>query len=258
MMDEITSQQNDRVKLVRALQSRARTRRKEGLIVLEGARLVRDAIQHGQRPEFVFYESQSADSDLIALLEHHGIQPVPVSPGVMRHMVDTQQPQGVVAVFTLPNPPLPQNPQHLLILDGIRDPGNLGTILRTAAATGVDAVILSSDSADPYNPKALRGGMGAHFRVPVIEAEWDTIARHCRGLAVYLADSHAETAYDDVDWSDGWAVIIGSEAHGAGSQAAILANARICIPLAAETESLNAAVAAGVILFEAQRKRPAT
>jgi TrmH family RNA methyltransferase len=142
----------------------------------------------------------------------------------------------------------------VLILDAVRDPGNLGTILRAGAAAGVQAVLLSPTCVDAYNPKALRSGMGAHFRVPIVEMDWDKIGAYCRALAVYLADAEGDLSHDAVDWSAAWALIIGSEAHGAGSEAERLAQQRVYIPMAAATESLNAAIAAAVILFEAARQ----
>lgn len=251
----ITSLQNEKVKLARALQSQAKTRRKEKQIALEGSRLIKDAVQQGQQPDFVLYEAESVSDDLMQLLQHTGSVMLPVSSEVMRHVSDTQQPQGILAVFPMPQPVLPANPQRVLILDSVRDPGNLGTILRTSAAAGVEAVLLSLTCADAYNPKVLRSGMGAHFRVAVSETDWDGIGAYCRDLAVYLADSDGEIAYHQVDWTAGWALIIGSEARGAGDEAARLAQRRVFIPMAAETESLNAAAAAAVILFEAARQR---
>jgi RNA methyltransferase, TrmH family len=251
----ITSLQNDKVKLANALQTHARSRRKERKIALEGPRLVRDALERGYKPDFVLYTPETADAELVALLEKHSANPTPVTDEVMRHVSDTQQPQGIVGVFPLPYPALPKTPHRVLILDVVRDPGNLGTILRTAAAAGTQVVLLSPGCTDPYNPKVLRGGMGAHFRVPVIEAKWDEIANYCEPLNVYIADSHSDKPYSEVDWSADWALIIGSEAHGTSSDAAAMSQTRIFIPMAAQTESLNAAVAAGVILFEAHRQR---
>lgn len=251
----ITSLQNEKVKLARALQNQARTRRKENKIVLEGSRLVSDAMQQGQQPDFMLYVPEAVTDDLMQLLQSTGGVMLPVSAEVMRHASDTQQPQGILAVFPMPQPVLSPNPQRVLILDSVRDPGNLGTILRTAAAAGVDAVLLSPTSADIYNPKVLRSGMGAHFRVPVRETSWDDIGAYCRGLAVYLADSQGDIAYHQVDWTAAWALIIGSEAHGAGDEATRLAQRRVFIPMVAETESLNAAIAAAVILFEAARQK---
>ncbi len=248
----ITSTQNNRVKLVAALQTQAKTRRKEGKIALEGARLVRDAIVTGHTADFILYTAHN--ENLIADLPIGGTEMLLVSDEVMRHVSDTQQPPGIIGVFPMPAPKLPSSPQRVLILDAIRDPGNMGTILRTAAAAGVQVTILSPDCVDPYNPKALRSGMGAHFRVPLVEMSWEEIAAYVASLRVYLADSHGDMRYNEADWSAGWALIIGSEAHGAGEQAAKLASARVYIPMAAETESINAAMAAGVILFEASRQ----
>jgi TrmH family RNA methyltransferase len=247
----ITSSQNEKVKLVRALQERSRTRRKEGKIVLEGVRLVQDALQREHQPVFILYTPGSAD---ISFLSANNIEPIPVSDEVMRHVSDTQQPQGIVGVFPMPVTEFPSSAHRIVILDSIRDPGNLGTILRTAAAAGVQAVLLSPTCVDPYNPKTLRGGMGAHFRVPIMEADWERIAAYCYNTHIYLADSSGDLRYDVVDWSGAWTVIIGGEAQGAGHEAISLAQHRIYIPMAAATESLNAAIAAGVILFEAQRQ----
>lgn len=255
-MDEIiTSLQNEKVKLAYGLQKRAGTRRKERKIVLEGTRLVHDAIAQQHKPIFVLYEPSTADRALMTLLEQRKASIAPVSTEVMKYVSETPQPQGVVGVFHLPTPQMPSNPSRVLILDNMRDPGNLGTILRTAGAAGVDIVILSPGCADPYNPKALRSGMGAHFRVPIAEATWGQIAAYCDSLAVYLATGHGETPYDQVNWSIPWVLIIGNEAHGAGDRSEQLAVQRITIPMAGKTESLNAAVAAGVILFEAVRKK---
>jgi TrmH family RNA methyltransferase len=246
----ITSLQNPRVKLIRALQEKARTRRKEGKIVLEGVRLVQDALAQGHTPEFIFY---TEDADLPT----GRFEAEPVSPEIMRYVSDTQQPQGIIGVFAMPEITLPRPAQRVLILDAIRDPGNLGTILRAAAAAGTQAVVLSPDSVDAYNPKVLRAGMGAHFRIPLAALDWPEIAAYCAGLTVYLSDSTGDLRYDQVDWRADWGLIIGGEAYGAGEQAVKLAQEHIYIPMHAETESLNAAMAASVILFEAQRQRNA-
>jgi TrmH family RNA methyltransferase len=250
----LTSLQNEKVKLARTLQTQARARRKEGKIVLEGARLISDAFEQGLQPDFILYAPNAAVQSRVAHLTGHDVNLIPVSDDVMRHVSDTQHPQGIVGVFPMPTPDLPEQPERVLILDAIRDPGNMGTMLRTAAAADVQAVVLSSDCVDLYNPKTLRGGMGAHFRVPAADLSWDEIAAYCRGLTIYLADRRGELRYDMVDWSSGWALIMGSEAHGASNEAQHMAQARVSIPLASETESLNAAVAAGVILFEALRQ----
>ncbi|MBI5666451.1 MAG: RNA methyltransferase [Chloroflexi bacterium] len=251
----ITSLQNERVKLARALQTQAKARRSEGKIALEGVRLVRDALEMGQKPDFILYEPDAVNDEGLTMWQQSGAALLPVSTEVMRHISQTQQPQGVLAVFPMPEPALPPRPERVLILDAIRDPGNVGTILRTAAAAGVQTVLLSPTCADAYNPKVLRGGMGAHFRVPVTERDWSAIGVYCRRLTVYLAEGKGSLVYHRVDWTAPWALIIGSEAHGAGGEAERLAQQRVTIPMAAATESLNAAAAAAIILFEAARQR---
>lgn len=255
----ITSLQNERVKLAHLLQTKARARRKEGKIVLEGLRLVRDAIMGGHQPEFVLYTPDAVEETLIAQLEASRAALLPVSPQVMAHVSDTQTPQGVLAVFPMPAYALPEKLTRVLILDAVRDPGNMGTLLRTGAAAGVQAVLLAPESADPYNPKTLRAGMGAHFRVPIVEADWASINQVCGALNVYAAAYPGDLRYDQADWRAAWALIIGSEAHGVGADALRLAAGRLVyIPMAAATESLNAAQAGAVILFEAARQRQFT
>ena len=246
----ITSLQNEKVKQIRALQDHAKIRRKEGRIVLEGVRLVRDVCQQGYRPDFIL-STPEADTDFLAA---YGIEPLLVSDEVMRSASDTQQPQGIIGVFPMPQPNLPADAHRIVILDSIRDPGNLGTILRTAGAAGVQAVLLSPTCVDPYNPKALRGGMGAHFRVPLAQADWEHISAYCYNKKVYLADSEGDLRCNEAHWGAAWALIIGGEANGAGNEGLALAQQRLYIPMAAATESLNAAVAASVILFEAARQ----
>lgn len=254
-MDIITSTKNERVRMVKNLQTRPRARRKERKIVLEGTRLVQDALERRHRPLFAFFDPKHVDYNLLGKLHEHEYETIPASDEVIKHLSETQNPQGIIAVFPLPMPPLPQNPGRVLILDNLRDPGNIGTILRTAAAAGVDVVILSPGCADPYSPKTLRSGMGAHFRVPIVEAEWNNIAGYCENINVYLTAANGDVAYDAVDWASAWAMIVGSEATGTSSDSERLAKQRVYIPMAAKTESLNAAVAAGVVLFEAARQR---
>jgi TrmH family RNA methyltransferase len=235
--------------------TRPRTRRKERKIILEGVRLLRDAVERGHKPEFVFYDPKTVDYELLADWQNREIELLPVTPEVMAHITDTEQPQGLVGVLPLPVPHLPRKPRRVILLDNVRDPGNMGGILRTAAAAGVDVAVLSPGCADPYNPKTLRGGMGAHFRIPVMEAGWEQITAYCEHLKVYLAAADGELTHNAVDWTQPWVLVIGSEAHGVGPEVqALSGQQRIQIPMAAATESLNAGVAAAVILFEAQRQ----
>lgn len=254
MTDVITSLQNPRVKLAAALQRSPRARRGERKIVLEGLRLVRDAVDRGARAEAILYDLKDADYEFISSLQSKNVPLLPISPEVSQHISDTQQPQGIYGIFPIPMPDLPRKPKRVLILDAIREPGNMGTILRTAGAAGVEVVLLGSECVDPYNPKVLRSGMGAHFRLPILEVSWGEIASYCKELTLYLAAGDGEKTYTDVDWTAGWGLVIGNEAHGVQRSAQLKAE-RIRIPMAEETESINAALAAGVIVFEAQRQR---
>jgi TrmH family RNA methyltransferase len=251
----ITSLTNEKVKLANALQTQAKARRSESRMALEGVRLIRDALSAGQRPDYILYDPEAVSPRDLGVSDKLCI---PVTPEVMRHVSLTETPQGAVGVFPIFPPAAPKVLKRVLILDGLADPGNMGTILRTAAAAGIDLVLIAPGSTDAYNPKALRAGMGAHFRIPVADASWAQIEQAAADLEVRLADMTGGPAYDQVDWARPWALIIGSEAHGASEQAQALAATRVTIPMAARTESLNAAVACGVLLFEAakaQRKR---
>ncbi|MCS7282716.1 MAG: RNA methyltransferase [Anaerolineae bacterium] len=257
----ITSLKNDRVRLVRALQERRRVRQRERRFVVEGIRLCEEAARAGFRPHFVFYTDQARqDERALSLLSHWERAGVPceeVSPEVMEACSDTETPQGLLAVVPIPELPFPQRPTLLLILDRIRDPGNLGTILRTAWAAGVEGALLAPGTVDATNPKAVRAGMGAHFHLPLLAADWEEIPLLVEGCRVYLADARGELSYTDADWTSRVALIVGGEAEGAGNQARALARATVAIPMAAGVESLNTAVAAAVLLFEAVRQRRA-
>lgn len=257
----ITSLKNDRVRLVRALQERRRVRQRERRFVVEGIRLCEEAARAGLRPHFVFYTDQARqDERALALLlqwEHAGVPCEEVSSEVMEACSDTETPQGLLAVVPIPELPFPPNPAFALILDRVRDPGNLGTILRTARAAGVDGVVLAPGTVDATNPKAVRAGMGAHFHLPILAADWGEIPRRIAGCRVYLADARGDVVYTDVDWRGPTALIVGGEAEGAGEQARALAGTTVAIPMAAGVESLNTAIAAAILLFEAVRQRRA-
>ena len=252
----ITSAQNERVKYVRSL-ARRRVRQREGRFVVEGTRLLDELGRAGIRPALAFYTTTWAETPtgqrLLPLVRTAGEGTWPVSETVMAACSDTQTPQGVLAV--VPFLSLEPRPGLLLILDGIRDPGNLGTILRSAESAGVGQVLLAPGTVDLYNPKVVRGAMGAHLRLPVLSHDWPAISKWASEHTVWLADAAAETAYDAVDWTRPCALIVGGEASGAGQEAANLTTGWVSIPMAGGADSLNAAMAATVILFEAARQR---
>ena len=254
-MDIISSRQNRRVRYIKSLQTKPRLRRSERKLILEGDRLIADALISQGKPSLALYLPGRADYEIIAQLQGRHCELQPVSEAVLQYVSDTQQAPGIVAAFQMPRPPLPKRAKRVLILDAVREPGNLGAILRTAGAAGVDLAILASGCVDPYNSKAVRAGMGAHFRLPIVESNWREIRSFCRDLSVYVAMPGASTRHSEVSWLNSWALIIGSEAQGISKAALDLARRQISIPMMGATESLNVASATAVILFEAQRQR---
>ena len=252
----ITSLTNAKVKLIRSLTER-KHRVKEQRFVIEGARLIDDALAANLTPDWIFYAQQLPPraQETLERLKERGGEIITVSDAVLKSCSDTETPQGLMAVLPFPRLAIPLDPKMIVIADSLRDPGNLGTLLRSAAAANVDLVLLSPETVDAYNPKVVRGAMGAHFRLPIVEAAWAEITDRVAGKNVYLAAADGELTYTQVDWNQPSALIIGGEASGASNEAARLATQRIAIPLSREVESLNAAVAASVILFEAKRQR---
>ena len=255
----ITSSSNDRVKYVRKLQCQKSFRNDERCFVLEGVRLVEEVLRALLIPTFVLYtETLASDGRgkaLLASLRAVGGSCYAVSESVMKSCSDTSTPQGILAVLPFPDLTPPQMLTFVVIADRVRDPGNLGTLLRTALAAGVEQVLLAPGTVDFSNPKVVRSAMGAHLRLPAMEADWDTVAEAVSGCDVWLAAAGRERAYTQVDWTRPAALIVGGEAQGAGDRARALARSRVSIPMSATVESLNAAVAAAIILFEAVRQR---
>ncbi len=252
----ITSRANPQVKYVRRLLTDRRYRTAEGAFVVEGTRWMRELAAAGAVPRALFAtEAWLTSNEGRGLAARLGAAAVPVSDGVMAAMSDTETAPGVLAVLPIVARPWPAAPALLLILDAVANPGNLGTILRVASAAGADGVLLGPGSVDAYNPKAARGSMGALLRLPMRAADWEEIGRLAAGLDVWLAAARDGVGYAAVDWRRPAALIIGGEAHGAGAAAERLATGHVTIPMRDATESLNAALAAGIILFEAARQK---
>jgi RNA methyltransferase, TrmH family len=252
----ITSSQNPKIKLVRALLGRAKERRQEGAFVVEGIRLVEEAETRDWKFRFVLYDASlnARGSSLVESLLAREIDVEEVSEHLMKSLSDTETPQGILAVLELTQLPFTNSPNFILIPDQIRDPGNLGTLLRTAAAAGVQAVFQPPETTDAFAPKVVRSGMGAHFRLPIQSMKWEKIRRETKDLQVYLADMDGKSCWE-TDFRQPLALIVGSEAEGASEEARQLASQRISIPMAGHVESLNAGVAGSVLMFEVVRQR---
>lgn len=255
----ITSPQNPKIKLARALRKR-RERERESLLFLEGRRLVSDALAAGFAPVTLFYTAEAAESaENAALIETWQAHAWELSPDLLAELSETVTPQGIAAIVPLPRLPWVSSPTLLLIADQIRDPGNLGTLLRSAAGAGVEGVILPAGTADVWNEKVLRAGMGAHFRLPLRTGlEWAAILSLIGDIRVFIADAYGERTYDQVDWRQPAALLVGGEADGASEAGVARADERLRIPMTGGVESLNAAVAGSIILFEAARQRRAS
>lgn len=258
-MEIITSTANESVKYVRSLHRR-RTRYQEQAFIAEGLRAIEEAFKAGILPTFLFYTPAMSDvaraRAILSRAEEGSVTIKMVSDAVMAHMADTVTPSGILAVLPMRKHPVPTSLTWGLVLDTVRDPGNLGTILRSALAAGIELVITSKGTVDIYSPKVVRAAMGAHFRLSILEnQDWPAIGLMLRGLDVLLAQPGEGTPYWEVDWRQPTALVIGGEAEGTGIEAEKLATGYVTIPMRGGVESLNTAVAASILLFEAARQR---
>ena len=252
----ISSSQNPKIKLARALSGRPKERREAEAFLAEGVRLVEEAFAANWPFQFVLYSNELSErgKKLIKKLEDKKIDVEKVENVLLQSLSETETSQGVIAILDYSPLPIPQSPNFILIPDSIRDPGNLGTLLRTADAAGVQAVLIPPETTDAFAPKVLRAGMGAHFRLPILSMSWDEIREATKDLQVFLADMDGQSCWE-TDFHQPLALIVGSEAEGASEQARKLANVFVKIPMAGNVESLNAAVAGSVLMFEVMRQR---
>lgn len=253
----ISSPQNAKIKRIKRLQNKSRARKKEQAFVIEGVRLVEEALKYGWSPEIVLYTKKLDKRGLQVVEEFQaqGVRVNCVTPEVMQAASDTETPQGLLAVLPLEKQPQPAKLDFVLIPDAIRDPGNLGTMLRTALAGGVDLVLLPPGTVDPHAPKVVRAAMGAHFRLPVIKTSWQEIKEKISALHVFVAEMEKGIPHTKANLHQPLALIIGNEARGPGERARQLANDWVHIPMPGKAESLNAAIAGAILIFEVVRQR---
>lgn len=257
----ITSLQNNYIKQIASLKS-AKGRKKTGLFIVEGIKAIREIGSKWQLDSLIYTEN----SEAIVEEELHDFHPVSkrllVADKVFEYLTDTVTPQGILAVVhqkvwdikeTLHN-----EAPFLILLDQLQDPGNLGTIIRTADAAGADGVILSSNSVDVYNPKIVRATMGSLFHLPVIskvdiKETIEALQQH--HIGVYAAHLKGASYPYEVDFNKGTAILIGNEGKGLDNEIADLADQYIKLPMLGSAESLNAAVAASILTYEVVRQR---
>lgn len=268
-MEMIHSVQNTLIKETKKLQQK-KYRDEKGCFLVEGVRLVEEGLASSCLTE-VFYDDTLLETargrELLHKIEQHNSQnPVRtlqchlVSPQVIKALAETETPQGIAAIAlkkTLTLDSLPPGGNLLLIVDGLQDPGNLGTMIRTAWAAGVQAVICLPQTVDPYNGKAVRSTMGGIFHIPIIcGPDWPLVSRWCRSRRYQLVAGNLEgEKYSNVSFSGKAALVIGNEGQGLMSVGYGEVDLNVRIPLLGGAESLNAAVACGILLYEIIRQR---
>ncbi len=259
----LSSFKNPKLQFVRELLRDRKARETTGLFVVEGVRLTEEALRHPLvKPHMVLISPNLSERGR-KLLQQKGFEPnelIKIPEDVMDRLSDTETAQGVLLVIPQKIELLPQHSNLVVILDQVRDPGNMGTILRSAAAAGVGSVFTAPGSVDPYNPKVVRAAMGAHFHSPIIQADWSQIREYCKEkqtppLEVILAEAQNGESMWQMNLASPLAMIIGSEAYGSGAEAHSLADKHVCIPMPGKFESLNAGVAASLLLYEVIRQR---
>ena len=257
----ITSVHNPRIQWVRALLGRPRARAEAGVFIVEGVRMAEEVLESGRKPVLSLYAGSLTARGLAvtAALREAGGEVLEVSREILDALSDTENSQGILIALPVFSLPPPASLHFGVILDNLRDPGNLGTILRTCAAAGVQRAWLTPGCADPLAPKVVRAAMGAHFHLPIAEAGWDTLQAELKHGApaprVWVTDIEVGQPYWQADLRGPTVLVIGSEASGVSAEARALAGGRIHIPMPGRAESLNAAAAAAILLFETVRQR---
>lgn len=255
----ITSLQNVQVKNIMKLNQKSKERREQNLFVAEGRKMFLEAPASWIEKVYV---AESIEEDEAIMENVHRFPWEMVTDTVFRQMSDTQTPQGILTVLRRPS----YRPEDLLkgrsplliILEDLQDPGNVGTIFRTAEGAGVSGIFLTKTCVDITNPKVIRATMGSVYRMPFLYVEDVKFLKENlekKGISFFAAHLHGKKAYDQESYQGGTAFLIGNEGKGLTEQAAALADCLIRIPMYGQVESLNAAMAAGILMYEAARQR---
>lgn len=263
MAELVTSRENPTVKYMAKLLSSAKARREEGRFVVEGARLCADAALSGCEIEILLYTEKAEEKypSMLKKIRECASKQIKLSGAAAAVLGDTQAPQGVFCLCrTLDKPPASvkmNKYKRLLLLEDIQDPQNLGTILRTAEALGFPAAVLSGGCCDRYSPKVLRGSMGAVFRLPcLVKEDFSAFIGDLRRegyftAAAVLAEDAVPVTY--LSFPEKAAVAVGNEGNGLKEQTVAACEEQITIPMGGRAESLNAAVAASILMWEMMR-----
>lgn len=264
MTDMITSAANPLIKRVRSLADR-KHRRRERAFVVQGIQPVWQAVEAGADVEVLLVAPDllrhPGAADMVAAQESAGLRVARLSADLFARIADRDGPAGLAAIVAMPSPSLDTLPvgraSLYAVLHSPGNPGNVGTIIRTASATGAEAVILTGPSADPFDPAAVKASMGALFTTPVVvvqsTADFLDWAHRC-GVRVVATSARASQTCWDADLQAPLAVLLGSEGEGLPPDLLAAADLRVAIPMTGTAESLNLAVAAGVMLYEVRRR----
>ena len=261
MKTDISSSENQWVKLAVSLHLK-KYRDDLGMFLIEGVRLVSEALDSDFEIEYILtcedlLLKTNGGREILQRIESYKVYNLPA--GIFNKIADTQTPQGIMAVVRKPDADgkVPSG-SFFVILDDVRDPGNVGTIIRTADAAGADAVLLSRSCCDLYSLKTIRATMGSIFRVRVYD-ELDLVVAlqslKDEGIRVIISDSDAQKSYFELDYKKGTALVVGNEASGVSPEVMQYADERVRIPMKGNIESLNAGMAAGILMYEVVRQR---
>ena len=241
---------------------RRKARERQDLFVAEGLRSVEELLRSSLDVRGVLVSRGPAESSradqLLAQFGHRDLSVEGVSPAEFTSAADTESPQGILAIGKIPHRSLADLPNEdtlrLLVLDAIQDPGNVGTILRTAGALGATATFSLPGTVDLWNAKVVRSGMGAHFHHPCLSGTWDDLDafRRERSVSLWAADASGDSI-EGVDRPPRLALVVGNEGSGLSSMSRQRADRVVALPIAESTESLNVAVATGILLYELRR-----
>ncbi len=261
----ITSTGNQQVKYVAQLQKKSKTRLQERVFVVEGPKMVLETPPHLLQQIYVtedFFREPAYRDRLRQLLKDSGCKWETVSESVLKAMSDTQTPQGILALVTRMEYSLEdlfrkENP-HILVLESIQDPGNLGTMIRTGEGAGINGILCNATTVDFFSPKVIRSTMGSLYRVPfVVTEDLPGAIKELkkRGVRTFAAHLQGTSTYEKMDFTGPTAFFIGNEGNGLSDAIASLADSYLRIPMEGQVESLNAAVSAALLMYETHRQR---
>lgn len=264
----ITSTSNQQMKQLSALMKKAKERKEKKVFVVEGTKMVAEAPRAWLRGVYVSesYENTQENRTLLDTLKAAATELSfgyeVVADSVFHSVSDTQTPQGILAVAAMPEYRMEQlldgENTHLLLLENIQDPGNLGTMIRTGEGAGITGIIMNKTTVDVFNPKTIRSTMGSIYRVPFyVTEDLPSTLRDLKasGITLYAAHLQGEHSYDEEDYTKACGFLIGNEGNGLTEETAKLADIRIRIPMEGQVESLNAAISATLLMYETNRQR---